>query len=71
LDRQRPAFGTAVALSPEQIVADRVLGEELQRAVDALDDRFRVVLLLIDVDDSPVAKWPMCSGSRSGRCCRA
>lgn len=51
LDRQRPAFGAAVAPSPEQIVTDRVLGEQLQRAVHALDDRFRVVLLLIDVDD--------------------
>ncbi len=51
LDRRRPAFGAAVAPSPEQIVTDRVLGQELQRAVDALDDRFRVVLLLIDVDD--------------------
>ncbi len=51
LDRQRPAFGAAVAPSPEQIVTDRVLRHELQRAVDALDDRFRVVLLLIDVDD--------------------
>lgn len=51
LDRQRPAFGAAVAPSPEQIVTDRVLGQELEGAVDALDDRFRVVLLLIDVDD--------------------
>jgi len=51
LDRQRPAFGAASAPSPEQIVTDRVLGGELQRAVEALDDRFRVVLLLIDVDD--------------------
>ncbi len=51
LDRHRPAFGATLAPSPEQTVTDRVLGDELQRAVDALDDRFRVVLLLIDVDD--------------------
>ncbi len=50
-DRHRPAFGAGVAPSAEQIVTDRVLTDELQRAVDALDDRFRVVLLLIDVDD--------------------
>ncbi len=50
-DLHRPAFGAAVAPSPEQIVTDRVLTDELQRALDALDDRFRVVLLLIDVDD--------------------
>lgn len=51
LDRQRPAFGAAVAPSPEHIVTDRVLGEDLQRAVDALGERFRVVLLLVDVDE--------------------
>lgn len=51
LDRHRPAFGTSVAPSPENIVADRALGDELQAAVDALDGRFRIVLLLVDVDD--------------------
>lgn len=51
VDRHQPAFGAAVAPSAEQIVTDRLFGDELQRAVDALDDRFRVVLLLIDVDD--------------------
>lgn len=51
LDRYRPAFGTTVAPSPENTVADRALGDELQTAVDALDARFRIVLLLVDVDD--------------------
>lgn len=40
-----------MAPSPEAIVADRVLGGDLQAAVDALDDRFRMLLLLVDVDD--------------------
>lgn len=51
LDRHRPAFGTSEVSSPENIVADRALGDELQAAVDALDGRFRIVLLLVDVDD--------------------
>lgn len=51
LDRFRPAFGAAMAPSPESVVADRAFGRQLQHAVDELDDRFRVVLLLVDVDD--------------------
>ncbi len=51
LDRYRPAFGNSEVSSPENIVTDRVLGGELQVAVDALDGRFRIVLLLVDVDD--------------------
>ncbi len=56
LDRYRPAFGVAAAPNPESIVTDRVLGEELRAAVEALDDRFRVVLLLVDVDELTYAE---------------
>lgn len=56
LERHRPAFGAAVAPSPERIITDRVLGDDLQCAVDALDDRFRIVLLLVDVDDLAYAE---------------
>ncbi len=51
LERYRAAFGATRAPGPEQIVTDRELGDELARAVAALDPKFSTVLLLVDVDD--------------------
>jgi RNA polymerase sigma-70 factor (ECF subfamily) len=53
---QRPAFGAVVAPNPEAIVTDRVLDEDLEHALAALDPRFRTVLLLIDVDQLTYAE---------------
>lgn len=49
-ETQRPAFGAAASRSPEDAVVDTVFDDLLQCAVDSLDERFRTVLLLIDVD---------------------
>ncbi len=46
----RPAFGAAQPASAETSVIDNVLNDDLERAVAALDPRFRAVLLLVDVD---------------------
>lgn len=51
LETARPAFGATVAPSPEDAVADKVFDDDLSTALAALDERFRTVLLLIDVDD--------------------
>jgi RNA polymerase sigma-70 factor (ECF subfamily) len=56
LDSQRPAFGAWVAPSPEEVVTDRVLDEVVDRAVSALDEKFRTVLLLTDVDQLTYAE---------------
>jgi RNA polymerase sigma-70 factor (ECF subfamily) len=46
----RPAFGAGQHVSAEETVLDDILNEDLEAAVNSLDDRFRTVLLLIDVD---------------------
>ena len=46
----RPAFGSARHPSPEEQVTEQVLSEHLEAAVNDLDERFRTVLLLVDVD---------------------
>lgn len=51
LETARPAFGATAAASPEDAVIDRILDDDLSTALAALDERFRTVLLLIDVDD--------------------
>lgn len=51
LERHKPAFGAGSSPSPEQTVIERELGDDLQRAVAALDPKFSTVLLLVDVDD--------------------
>ncbi len=56
VDRHRPAFGTATAPSPESVVTDLIFGDDLQRAVNSLDPKFRAVLLLIDVDQLTYAE---------------
>jgi len=57
LERGRPAFGATpgVAHGADQVV-DRQLGDELGTAVAALGETFRVVLLLIDVDQLTYAE---------------
>jgi len=56
LDHHQPAFGAPMVPSPEQSLADQVFDEDLQHAIDALDPRFRTVLLLIDVDQLTYAE---------------
>ncbi len=56
LHGSRPAFGAAVGTSAEQHVLDQTLHPALQTALDALDPRFRTVLLLIDVDQLTYAE---------------
>lgn len=56
IDRHRLAFGATVAPSPEDTVTDLILDDDLQRAVNSLDPRFRTVLLLIDVDQLSYAE---------------
>lgn len=50
LPGSRPAFGANPPRSADEAVIDNVLAEDLERAVNALDPRFRTALLLIDVD---------------------
>ena len=46
----RPAFGAERLVSAEETVLDDILTEDLEAAVNSLDNRFRTVLLLVDVD---------------------
>ena len=46
----RPAFGPDTQPGPEEQVMDTVLEASLEQAVNSLDERFRTVLLLVDVD---------------------
>ncbi|GAA0207270.1 RNA polymerase sigma factor [Cytobacillus oceanisediminis] len=56
LEQQMPAFGAPVAEDPQDVVTDTVLSEDLERALDTLDPRFRSVVLLVDVDDLTYAE---------------
>jgi len=56
LSRARPAFGSAPARGPEDEALWPYLPDVLDRAVTALDVRFRTVLLLIDVDQLTYAE---------------
>ncbi len=47
----RPAFGRAVLPSAEDTFVDDELHADLEAAVRALDPRFRVALILVDVHD--------------------
>ncbi|CAN5125120.1 hypothetical protein BH09ACT12_BH09ACT12_23340 [soil metagenome] len=50
LERQRPAFGQAASVaSPEDVVGDRLLDDDVELALRALDPRFRTAVLLVDV----------------------
>ena len=50
LARRRPAFGASVSPSPEQLVDDRHFTDDVEIGLHALDERFRIVVLLIDVE---------------------
>lgn len=56
LEGQRAAFGADAATSPEQTVIDRALDDCVESALQALDPRFRTVLLLVDVDQLTYAE---------------
>lgn len=56
LSRARPAFGSTPARGPEDEALWPYLTDVLDRAVTALDVRFRTVLLLIDVDQLTYAE---------------
>ncbi len=56
LERHTPAFGATETSTPEQAVTERELGEDLHRAVAALDPKFSTVLLLVDVDELSYAE---------------
>lgn len=56
LDRARPAFGATEPRSPHDRLDDTVLRDDLETAVASLDERFRTVLLLIDVDQLTYAE---------------
>jgi len=45
-----------VVPGPEETVTDRVLEEDVERALATLDPRFRTVLLLVDVDQLTYAE---------------
>ncbi|MGD9620753.1 MAG: RNA polymerase sigma factor [Mycolicibacterium sp.] len=51
----RPAFG-ADSPGTEDKVMEGFLGQDLERAVASLDEKFRTVLLLIDVDELTYAE---------------
>jgi RNA polymerase sigma-70 factor (ECF subfamily) len=50
LERRRPAFGRATVASPEDVVDEGLLDGDIEVALDALDPRFRTVVLLIDLN---------------------
>lgn len=56
LDGQRPAFGASTVIGPEQRHTDREVSAPLADAVAGLDERFRTVLLLVDVDQLTYAE---------------
>jgi RNA polymerase sigma-70 factor (ECF subfamily) len=56
LDRHRQAFGAAAVKSPEETVLDRTLSDEVEFALVSLGPKFRMVLLLVDVDQLTYAE---------------
>lgn len=52
----RPAFGASIQPGPEEQFVDGILAADLERSVASLDDRFRTVLLLVDVDQLSYAE---------------
>ena len=52
----RPAFGAREQPDPQQVHADALLSDRLERAVLALPELFRTVLLLVDVDQLTYAE---------------
>lgn len=56
LATQRPAFGAWTTASAEETVTDRLLDDDVERAVASLDPRFRTVLMLIDLEQLTYAE---------------
>ena len=56
LEGQQPAFGAGRIADPEQRHTDLEFSAPLDRAIHALDPRFRTALLLIDVDQLTYAE---------------
>ncbi len=52
----RPAFGALEHPDPQQVHAEALLSDNLERAVLALPEKFRTVLLLVDVDQLTYAE---------------
>ncbi len=56
LETARPAFGAALTPSPEDTVTEHVFGDEVGHALACLVEKFRIVVLLIDVDQLTYAE---------------
>lgn len=57
LERRRPAFGQAVSVaSPEDVVGERLLDDDVEAALLALDPKFRTAVLLVDVNQLSYAE---------------
>lgn len=57
LERRRPAFGQAASVaSAEDLVGDRLLDDDVEQALLALDERFRTAVLLVDVNQLTYAE---------------
>jgi RNA polymerase sigma-70 factor (ECF subfamily) len=52
----RPAFGALEHPDPQQLHSDALLSDSLERAVLALPEKFRTVLLVVDVDQLTYAE---------------
>lgn len=52
----RPAFNALPPTTPEEVVVDEILPDDLEDAIDALSPPFRTVLLLVDVDQLTYAE---------------
>ncbi len=50
LERQTPAFGPAVTDYPQDVVTEQMMDDDIERALAALDVRFRAVIILVDVN---------------------
>lgn len=56
LHNPRPAFAAREQPDPEEQIMDTILDEDLERAICALDPRFRTAVLLVDVDQLSYAE---------------
>jgi RNA polymerase sigma-70 factor, ECF subfamily len=57
LERRRPAFGQAASVaSPEDVVGERLLDDDVEAALLALDPKFRTAVLLVDVNQLSYAE---------------
>ena len=57
LERRRPAFGQAASVaSPEDVVGDALLDDDVEAALLSLDPKFRTAVLLVDVNQLSYAE---------------